>query len=51
MGMVELIMEFEKTMTEDFKSVAELFQKLRNVRNRLIAKGKKRCVCTCCQVS
>nr|KAE8937754.1 hypothetical protein PF009_g12349 [Phytophthora fragariae] len=30
MGMVELIMEFEKTMTEDFKSVAELFQKLRN---------------------
>nr|KAE8928765.1 hypothetical protein PF009_g21103 [Phytophthora fragariae] len=30
MGMVELSMEFEKTMTEDFKSVAEIFQKLRN---------------------
>ncbi|KAE9017606.1 hypothetical protein PF011_g6626 [Phytophthora fragariae] len=41
MGMVELIMEFEKTMTEDFKSVAELFQTLRNVRNRLNRQGQE----------
>ncbi|EGZ07516.1 hypothetical protein PHYSODRAFT_340596 [Phytophthora sojae] len=41
MGIVELIMKFERTITEDFKSVAELFQKLRNVRNRLNRQGQE----------
>ncbi|KAE8977798.1 hypothetical protein PR001_g25030 [Phytophthora rubi] len=41
MGMVDMIQEFEAALAMDFGSVAELFQRLRSVRNRLNRQGQE----------
>ncbi|KAG3103211.1 hypothetical protein PI125_g13912 [Phytophthora idaei] len=41
MGMVDMIQEFEAVLSMHFGSVAELFQRLRSVRNRLNRQGQE----------
>jgi hypothetical protein len=41
MGMGDMIQEFEAALAMDFGSVAELFQRLRSVRNRLNRQGQE----------
>jgi hypothetical protein len=41
MGMVDMIQEFEAALSMDFGSVAELFQRLQSVRNRLNQQGQE----------